>query len=119
MNRRKEITYTKVVCKVRPQKEDPNRTQITISGNRILYPGDVATPTASLQVLKIIIDSVISRHGAKFSCFDVHFFNLATPMDRSEYAKIKISDIPYEFIEEYNLQAFAHNGWVYFKIVRG
>ena len=40
-------------------------------------------------------------------------------MDRSEYVKIKISDIPSEFIEEYNPQAFAHNGWVYFEIIRG
>ena len=40
-------------------------------------------------------------------------------MDRSEYAKIKISGIPSEFIEEYNLQTFAHNGWVYFEIFRG
>ena len=40
-------------------------------------------------------------------------------MDRSEYAKIKISDIPSEFIEEYSLQTFAHNGWVYLEIVRG
>ena len=49
----------------------------------------------------------------------MHFFNLTNLMNRSEYAKIKISDIPSEFIGEYNLQAFAHNGWVYFEIVRG
>ena len=40
-------------------------------------------------------------------------------MDRSEYAKINISDIPSEFIEEYNLQAFSHHGWVCFEIFRG
>ena len=34
-DRRKEITYTSVFCKVRPQKKDPNRTQIAIDGNRI------------------------------------------------------------------------------------
>ena len=36
---RHEVTYTKVVCEVQPQKEDPNRTRITIrrhwSKNRI------------------------------------------------------------------------------------
>ena len=99
MNRRKEITYKKVVCKVRPQKDNTNRTQITIGGNIIIYPGDVSTPTASLKLLNIIINSVLSRHVAKFACFDVKFFYLATPMDRSEYAKIKISDIPSEFME--------------------
>ena len=40
-------------------------------------------------------------------------------MDRPEYAKTKISDISSEFIEEYNLQNFSHNWWVYFEIVRG
>ena len=43
---RKDITYISVVCKVLPQKEDPDRTQITIGGNCICYPGDVGTPTA-------------------------------------------------------------------------
>ena len=40
-------------------------------------------------------------------------------MDRSEYAKIKITDIPTEFIDKHNLQAITHKGWVYFEIVRG
>ena len=34
-NRCKEITYTKVVCKVRPEKVDPNCTCITIEGSHI------------------------------------------------------------------------------------
>ena len=42
------------------------------------------------------------------------FFYLVTPMDRSEYIKIKINNIPTGFIDEYNLQAVTHNGWVYF-----
>ena len=79
-NRRKEITYTKIVCKVRPQKDDPNRTRITISGNKIIYPGDVATPTASLKLLKIIINSVLPRHGAKFACFELIFKILPPPL---------------------------------------
>ena len=33
-------------------------------------------------------------------------FYLATPMDRSEYVRIKISNIPSGFIEEYNLKTF-------------
>ena len=52
-DRRKEITYTKVVCKVRLQKYNLNRTQIIIGGKIIIYPGDVATPTASLEIIKM------------------------------------------------------------------
>ena len=44
---------------------------------------------------------------------------LATPMEQAEYVRIKIEDIPQEFIEEYNLMPMVHNGWVYFEIVKG
>ena len=108
-----------MVCEVRPPKEDPNLTLITIGGNRILYPGGVATPTASLELVNTIINSVLCLHGEKFSCFEIKNFYLATPIDRSEYVKIKIDDIPAKFIEEYDLLAFTHNGWVYFETVRG
>ncbi len=47
------VTYTKVVCEYRPQKDDPNRTRITIGGNRICYPGDCGTKTASLELVKL------------------------------------------------------------------
>jgi hypothetical protein len=35
--KRKEIFHTLVVCKVRPEKDDPNRTRITIGGSRICW----------------------------------------------------------------------------------
>ncbi len=34
------------------------------------------------------------------------------------YIHIKLSEIPREFIEEYNLAAKTHNGWVYFELLR-
>ena len=68
-DRRKYITYTLVVCEVRPQKEDPNRTQITIDGNRICYSGDAGTPTVSMELFKILINSILSCKGARFVCF--------------------------------------------------
>ena len=41
-----------------------------------------------------------------------------TPMDRPEYMRIKISDIPQEFIDEYDLTNHTCNGWVYLEIVK-
>ena len=84
-NRRKEITYTKVVCKVRPEKRNPNRTRITIGGNRINFPSDIGTPTASLELAKLVFNSVLSRPGAKFTIFYICNFYLQTPLDRLEY----------------------------------
>ena len=34
-------------------------------------------------------------------------------MNRSEYARIKLSVIPQEIIEEYKL-GYQHDGWIYF-----
>ena len=42
-----------------------------------------------------------------------------TPMDLPEYVRIKVSDIPQEFIDEYDLTNHTCNGWVYFEIAKG
>ena len=116
---RKDITHTSVICKVRPQKKYPKRMKITISGNRICYLGDVVTPTASLELFKLLINSVLSRKGARFLCFDIKNFYLGTPLDRPKYARIHLKDIPQEFIAEYNLTNYARGSWVYFCICKG
>ena len=85
-DRRKEIAHVKVVCEVRPQKTDPNRTRITGAGNHISYPGNVGTPTASLDIVNMMLNSVLSWPGARFACFDTANFYLQTPeMDWKEY----------------------------------
>ena len=63
-----------VLCEVRPQKEDPNRTHITVAGSRIGYPSDIRTPTGSLDLVKLTINSVLSRRNASFVCFDANVF---------------------------------------------
>ncbi len=92
-----------------------------MAGTNVNYPGDVATPTGSLELVKLMTNNVLSRPGAKFACFGVKNFYLDTPMDRPEYVRIKASDIPQEFYDydEYNQSEFEHNGWVYFEVVRG
>ncbi len=84
-NRHSDVTYTRVVCEVQLQKEDPTRTHITSGGNRICYPGDCGTKTGSLELTKLLINSVIPTPNARFACFDIKNFYLATPLDRPEY----------------------------------
>ena len=109
-----EICYTSVVFEVRPGKKYPSRTRITICGTNICYLGDVGTNTASLEIFKLMINSILSIAGAKYVCFDIDFFNFSTPLGRPEYVKIQLSKIPQEFITEYNLNNSVHKGWVYF-----
>ena len=40
-------------------------------------------------------------------------------MEQSKYVRIKISDIPQEFIEEYDLTQAVQYGWIYFEILSG
>ena len=40
-------------------------------------------------------------------------------MPKPEYVKIQFSKIPQEFVDEYELTAYVHNGWVYFEILWG
>ena len=59
--KRKDICHPREACEYCPDKDDPNRTHITISGGHILVHFDVSTPTGSLELVKLTINSVISR----------------------------------------------------------
>jgi hypothetical protein len=72
------------LCEVRPEKDDPNRTRITLGGNCICYPGDVGTNTALLELLKLLLNSVLSWKGACFSFIDLKNFYLDTLMSNPE-----------------------------------
>lgn len=46
-NRWKYITSGRIVCNMRPQKEEVFRTRLTVGGSRINIDVDCGTPTAS------------------------------------------------------------------------
>ena len=58
--KRNNICHTRVVCEYRPDKDDSNRTRITILGGHILIPVVVSNPTGSLELVNMIINSVLS-----------------------------------------------------------
>ena len=88
-------------------------------GNRVVYAGVAGTKTASLDICKLVINSLLSHKGANFVTYDTHNYYLAMPLDYPKYVKIKLTDIPQEFIDEYNLHDYVHEGWVYFEIRNG
>ena len=100
LDRQKGIALSKVVCTFRPEKSDPNRTRITIAGQNIKWHGYVGTKTASLDLMKLLLNSFLSRKVAKFVNFDIKNFYLQTPLDRPEYVRIKLSEISQDFIDE-------------------
>jgi hypothetical protein len=102
------VTYGRIVVDIRPQKDEPERTRLTVGGNLIDYPGDVSTKTAGLTTANILFNSVVSTKDARFMCLDVKNIYLNTPMDRYEYMCMHIDLLPDEIILQYNLRALAN-----------
>jgi hypothetical protein len=118
-DRRKDVTYGRIVVDVRPQKAEPERTRLTVGGNLINYPGEVSTATSDLTTAKLVINSVISTEGARYAGVDIKNFYLGTPMERYEYMRLPIGILPDEIVEQYQLLSLVHNGHIYVEIRRG
>ena len=115
----KKVTYARIVCSVRPKKEDPNHTRITAGGDRLEYLGDVSTETAGLTTAKMLFNSVVSTPDAKFCTFDISNMYLNTPLDDYQYMRFNVKDVPPEVIDLYNLHdKITPDGWLYCKIRR-
>jgi hypothetical protein len=115
----RKATYARFVCDERPLKTETKRVRITVGGDKIDYPGKVATPTAELVTVKCLFNSVISTPGAKCMSADAKDFYLGTPMERPEFMRIPIKMVPQVIIDQYNLMPLVHNGYVMVEINKG
>ncbi len=84
-DRKKDVTHGQFIYLVRPKKAEPNQMQFIVGGNRINYSGKLATPTAEVQVAKMLFNSVISTKGARFMTMGISNFYLMTPLHRAEF----------------------------------
>ena len=62
-DRFKDVTYGQFVCTVRPEKDEQNRTRLVVGGDRVNYPGEVATSHSDF------IDPSCPRLAAMMECF--------------------------------------------------
>jgi hypothetical protein len=119
-DRWKDVTYGRMVCDYRPEKDDPYRTRLTVGGDKINYPHDCGTPTADLLTIKLLLNSVVSTPGARFMTIDIKNFYLNTPMLRYEYMRLKLSDLPEDVIDFYGLRdKVTQDGYVYVEVRKG
>ena len=73
-----------------------------------------------MLVTKALFNSVVSTPGAKFMTMDISNFYLMTPLQRPEYIRIKLADIPQEIIDEYKLKKIADSkGSIYIVANKG
>ena len=99
-NREKKCTNKKVVCKLNPTKGDTNRINITVGGNIICHPGDIETPTISLETRNIPFNIIFYRLGVKISTLNIKNFYLNSTIGQYKYACIYITNIPDESVQE-------------------
>ncbi len=70
-----------------------------------------------MVTLKLHLNSVISTKGARYCTIDLKDIYLMTPMARPEYMRMKLKDLPAEFVELYNLTNKVNsNGYIHIKM---
>ena len=51
----KIVTYAQIVCDYRPLKSEPNRTHLTVVGDRLIYRHYTSTDAADLGIIKYFL----------------------------------------------------------------
>ena len=61
----KKVTYGKIVCEMKPENEEKERTRLTVGGNLLDFTGNLSAPTASFTTAKCVFNSVVSTSDAR------------------------------------------------------
>jgi len=118
----KKVTYSNMVCDIKPLKKEKHRVRLTIGGDKLEYMFDTAAPAASLIETKLLVNSVISdcHHGARFLTLDIKDFYLQTILHEKEYMKIHSKYFSDKFRKIYSLHnKINKDGYVYCEIRKG
>ncbi len=114
----KVFTYANPVVNHRPQKEDPNRIQITAGGNLINYKEELSVRTADINTAKLHWNSVISTDKALYMCLNIGNFYLMAALEHFEYMRIPLALFPIWIVEQYNLKKHLLNRFVHLEMRR-
>ncbi len=70
--------------------------------------------------VKLPLNSIISTKISCYCTIDLKHFYLNTPMDQLKYMRMKVSNLPPDFVKFYNLKNLANNdGTIYVRIQKG
>ena len=102
----KKVTYGKIVCEIKPEKEEKERTRLTVGGNLLDFTGNISTPTASVTTAKCVFNSVVSTPGGR-CLLDIKHFYLNNILPDPEIMRIPLKIIPQEIIDAYDLKSLV------------
>ena len=110
----KKVTFRKIVCEVKPEKEEKERMILTVGGNLLDFTGNISAPTASVTTAKSVFNIVVSTPGASCLLADIKHFYLNNILPDPEFMRIPLQIIPQEIIDIYDLKALVEDqGWIY------
>ena len=113
----KKVTYGKIVCEMKPEKEEKERTRLTVEGNLLDFTGNLSAPTASVTTAKCVFKSLVSTPGSRCILADINFLYLNNILPDPEFMRITLKIVPQEIIDTYDLKALADDqGWIYMRI---
>ena len=107
-----------LLCTISYLPIDTFRVRGVAGGDRINYTGVVSSSTASLQLVKTLLHSVVSDNAECMTIDIDDFFLLSTP-PRAEYIRIPVSILPDDIREEFKLDQYIYNGFVLFEVTKG
>jgi hypothetical protein len=113
------IGNVRIVAALKPLKEEQHRIRFTLAHHHHDYTGDTSTPTVEMPTVKAHLNSVISTPGAKYMTLDISDFYLNTEMERPEFMRISSRIITEEITQQYDLQQYNKDNYVYFQINKG
>ena len=77
-----KVTYSQILCEIRPQKKETHIVQITVGGYKVTYNSPVSTPTSYLTTSKLHWNSALSIPNGKYLIVDVKNFYLKIQLRR-------------------------------------
>jgi hypothetical protein len=116
-DRRGDVSYYNPVTR---EKQDESgqktyRVRGTYGGDRCNYPYAASAATASMELVKMLLQSVVSD-GAKFMTIDIKDYYLNTPLQRPEFIRLRLNQLPDEIRHAYHLDKFIFHDSVLFRV---
>ena len=116
----KKVTYGKIVCEMKPEKEENERTRLTVGGKLLDFAGNISAHTASFTTSKCGFNSVVSTPGGRCLLADIKHFYLNNILPDPEFMRIPLKITPQEIIDTYDLKALVDNQrWIHRRIKKG
>ena len=114
-------SYYNPVCTRKGDSLETYRYRVrgTVADTHSDYEGPTAAYTASIPTVKILLNSVVSTPEARVCTADIKDYYLGTPMDRPEFIKVALRQIPTVIKDRYQLNTLAHNGTVILQVNKG